>query len=104
MTIKRRAFLKQSQQIGLGLGLLSMPILFNACKDEKKESKQEEVKEAVKGNASPFKISLAQWSLNKAIFSKEMDNLDFAKVTKRKFDIDAIEYVCLLYTSPSPRD
>ncbi len=40
-----------------------------------------------------FEISLAQWSLNKSIFGKKIDNLDFAKVTKNDFGIDAIEYV-----------
>lgn len=41
----------------------------------------------------PFKISLAQWSLNKPLFGKKLDNLDFAKYTKEKFDIEAVEYV-----------
>ncbi len=41
----------------------------------------------------PFKISLAQWSLHKAINGKQMDNLDFAKVAKEKFGIDGVEYV-----------
>jgi hypothetical protein len=40
-----------------------------------------------------FKISLAQWSLHKALFDKKLDNLDFAKTAKEKFGIDAIEYV-----------
>lgn len=40
-----------------------------------------------------FRISLAQWSLHKAFFEKTLDPLDFAKVTKTEFDIDAIEYV-----------
>ncbi len=44
----------------------------------------------------PFKISLAQWSLNKRFFKKEghepLDNLDFAK-TAKKLGIDGIEYV-----------
>jgi len=43
----------------------------------------------------PFKISLAQWSLNKQFFGRvepKLDNLDFAK-TAREFGIDAIEYV-----------
>ena len=44
-------------------------------------------------NARPFKISLAQWSLNKPLFKKELDNLDFAKVAKEKFGIEAVEYV-----------
>src|SRR5689334_13263691 len=30
-----------------------------------------------------FKISLAEWSFNKALFGKKMDNLDFARTAKR---------------------
>ncbi len=41
----------------------------------------------------PFKISLAQWSLHRALKAGQMDNLDFAKVTKAEFGIDAVEYV-----------
>lgn len=40
-----------------------------------------------------FKISLAEWSLNKALFGKKLDNLDFAKTAKEEFGIEAIEYV-----------
>ena len=40
-----------------------------------------------------FEISLAQWSLNKALFGGELDNLEFAPYTKEQFDIDAVEYV-----------
>jgi L-ribulose-5-phosphate 3-epimerase len=40
-----------------------------------------------------FRISLAEWSLHRALQKKELDNLDFAKVTKEKFGIEAIEYV-----------
>ena len=45
------------------------------------------------GKAKPFKISLAQWSLHKTLKKKELDNLDFAKVAKEKYGIDAVEYV-----------
>lgn len=44
-------------------------------------------------NAPLFKISLAQWSLHKALFEKKIDNLDFAKIAKTEFGIEAIEYV-----------
>ena len=47
------------------------------------------------GKKMPFKISLAQWSLNKRLFGRaepKLDNLDFAKEA-RGFGIDAIEYV-----------
>jgi sugar phosphate isomerase/epimerase len=40
-----------------------------------------------------YDISLAQWSLHRTIRKGEIDNLDFAKVTKEKFDITAVEYV-----------
>ncbi|MEX2138051.1 MAG: TIM barrel protein [Pirellulales bacterium] len=40
-----------------------------------------------------FKISLAEWSLHKALFGKKLDHLDFAKVAKTEFGIDAVEYV-----------
>ncbi len=43
--------------------------------------------------AAPFKISLAQWSLNKPLFAKKIDNLDFAKIAKEKFGIEGVEYV-----------
>ena len=44
-----------------------------------------------------FKISIAEWSLNKSIRNGEVDHLDFAKIAKRNFDIDAIEYVNQLF-------
>ncbi len=44
-------------------------------------------------NSPLFKISLAQWSLHSALFKKKIDNLDFAKITKEEFGIDAVEYV-----------
>jgi L-ribulose-5-phosphate 3-epimerase len=43
--------------------------------------------------APPFRISLAQWSLHRTLKKGELDHLDFAKVAKEKFGIEAIEYV-----------
>lgn len=40
----------------------------------------------------PFRLSLAQWSFNKAIFAKKMDNLDFAKAA-HDLGFEGIEYV-----------
>ncbi len=50
-------------------------------------------KKSVVGGKSFFEISLAQWSLHKALFAKEMDNLDFASRAKNEFGIHNIEYV-----------
>ena len=47
--------------------------------------------------AAPFKISLAQWSLHKALFAKEIDHLDFAMIARRDFGIEAIEYVNVFF-------
>jgi L-ribulose-5-phosphate 3-epimerase len=48
-----------------------------------------------------FKISLAQWSLNRAFFGRagveKRDPLKFAEIAKNEFDIDAIEYVNQFY-------
>jgi L-ribulose-5-phosphate 3-epimerase len=40
-----------------------------------------------------FKISLAQWSLHRALKAGKIDNLDFAKISKEEFGIEGIEYV-----------
>ncbi len=47
--------------------------------------------------AAPFKISLAQWSLHKALFAKEIDHLDFAMIARRDYGIEAIEYVNVFF-------
>jgi sugar phosphate isomerase/epimerase len=40
-----------------------------------------------------FEISLAQWSLHKALFAKTLDNLDFPAKAKNDFGISVVEYV-----------
>jgi sugar phosphate isomerase/epimerase len=47
---------------------------------------------AVKAEA-PFKISLAQWSLHRELQSGKLDHLDFARVARLDFGLDAVEYV-----------
>ena len=41
----------------------------------------------------PFKISLAEWSLNRSIKSGKLTNLDFPLLAKKEFGIDCIEFV-----------
>lgn len=50
-----------------------------------------------------FKISLAQWSLHRALGTKELDHLDFARVARQEFGIEAIEYVNSFF-KPRARD
>ncbi|MCA9034932.1 MAG: TIM barrel protein [Planctomycetaceae bacterium] len=40
-----------------------------------------------------FQISLAQWSLHRALKGGKLDNLDFAATTRNEFGIEAVEYV-----------
>lgn len=40
-----------------------------------------------------FKISLAEWSLHKALFGKKISHLDFPRIAKDEFGISAVEHV-----------
>jgi len=40
-----------------------------------------------------FEISLAEWSLHRQLRSGELDHLDFARVARERFGIQAVEYV-----------
>ena len=75
--MKRREFIKKSASLtaGVTLGGLSSTLL-NGC-----------------NNKMSFKISLAEWSLHRALNSKEIDHIDFAAIAKNDFSINAIEYV-----------
>jgi len=74
--IDRREFIKQSAQTAGVIGVAAMA--------------GETLAAAPK---QLFKISLAEWSLHKALFAKQLDNLDFAKTAKQDFGISAVEYV-----------
>jgi sugar phosphate isomerase/epimerase len=46
------------------------------------------------GRTKPlFKISLAEWSLHKELQAKKIEHMDFPKLSKEEFGIDAIELV-----------
>lgn len=44
-----------------------------------------------------FKISLAEWSLNKSLFKKTITNMDFPRITKEVYGLDAVEYVSTFF-------
>lgn len=46
-----------------------------------------------------FQISLAEWSVHKAIFGGTLDNLDFPAKAKNDFGIDIVEYVNTCFKS-----
>ncbi len=86
--MKRRDFISKTTQSGIALSTLG----FYACDFNKKGKKQEMKESVIKENPLFFKISLAQWSLHKALFAKEMDNLDFADKS-RSLGCEGLEYV-----------
>ena len=44
-----------------------------------------------------FKISLAEWSLHRALFAGEKDHLDFARMARQDYGIEAVEYVNVFF-------
>ena len=65
--MKRRTFVRSAMALGLsGLGMDWL----NACT----------------ANKPVFRISLAQWSHNRAFRGGQLDNLDFAKIAKNEED------------------
>jgi len=44
-----------------------------------------------------FKISLAEWSLHRALWGKKTTNLDFPGITKTEYGLDAVEYVSTFF-------
>lgn len=90
--MKRRKFVRQSTFALGGIGLLGAAACGGGTQNQEGESTDTtRMNQAVA--SLPFKISLAEWSLHKALFDKKIDNLDFARITREEFDIDAIEYV-----------
>lgn len=75
MTTNRRTFIRQTA--GAVAGLTLAPAVF-AHESKKKLF---------------FDISLAEWSLHKALFAKQITNLDFPGIARKDFDISIVEYV-----------
>lgn len=103
---------------GAGLALSSGLGLLNSCTTMSKKETQED---KAQGAALFFNISLAQWSLHRAIYGEaikdwghfgklwqenpdsvlqgELDPKDFPMVAQRDYGIDAVEYVNTFYFS-----
>ncbi len=69
-----------------------------SCKDQKSENENTKTsEEQTQENAEPFfKLSLAQWSLNKPIYAGELDPMDFAEKAS-EMGFEGIEYVSGFY-------
>ena len=49
------------------------------------------------GQSNAVRISLAQWSLNRAIKAGEIKAIDFAAITRNTYQLDAVEFVGSFY-------
>jgi len=83
MKQNRREFLHTATIAAAGIPLLS-PVSFS------REAKPR------------FKVSLAEWSLHKALFAKTMTNLDFPVKAAKEFGIYGVEYVSIFFKDTSP--
>jgi sugar phosphate isomerase/epimerase len=78
--MNRRSFIQRSSLAAAAVGLSSFS---SGCQTTPGSSRKE-----------LYRISLAEWSLHRTIRNeKKMTNLDFPKVARREFEIDAVEYV-----------
>ena len=77
----RREFLTQ---VG---GATALGFLVSACSSSKAAG--------ATSSASPFfyEMSLAEWSLHKALFANKITNLDFPGIAKKQYGISVVEYV-----------
>lgn len=84
MTHNRREFLQKAVLAAAGI-----PLLSRAASGMENQSK------------SLFKISLAEWSLHKALWAKEMTHLDFPVKAAKEFGIYGLEYVSSFFKDTS---
>jgi sugar phosphate isomerase/epimerase len=91
-SLNRRSFLKSAAAASAAIGAASVPCyakpFFAGAQVEGRPG------QLAAGAKEPlFKISLAEWSLNRTIRAGRLDNLDFPTFAKKEFGIEAVEYV-----------
>jgi sugar phosphate isomerase/epimerase len=92
MPSNRRHFLRQLGGLAAGFGAVSSGLSFNSPASSI-ETNAHALEEDLTAAPLFFTISLAQWSLHKKLFAKEMDNLDFPAMAKNTYGISVVEYV-----------
>jgi sugar phosphate isomerase/epimerase len=90
--MNRRSFLQVStlSAAGLALGACAQQ---PAAGDAQPSTTPEHQPEVEQEAAPVFGISLAEWSLHRTLDGGGMTNLDFPRVAREEFEIDAVEYV-----------
>ncbi len=87
--IKRRTFIKKSAwAVGTTFATTSF---LSSCSEPTTTSKETITK--VTNTFQDIKISLAQWSLNRAFFANKLNAEEFANIAINDYGINAVEYV-----------
>jgi L-ribulose-5-phosphate 3-epimerase len=81
-SVSRRVFMKKSALAAGGALVATLPEPARAVFPQRQPRLQ-----------PPFSISLAEWSLHRALFAGQMAHLDFPKIAKQQYGITAIELV-----------
>lgn len=80
--LSRRSFLQGTLAAGSALGLGLKAALADSVAGKPSA-----------GKTGDFKISLAEWSLHKALFAKQITNLDFPRIAREDYGISGAEFV-----------
>ncbi len=84
----RRAFLAGAGALGGALALARL-----APAQEKPPAQAPQKSAPAQPAKKLFPLSLAEWSLHRALQARRMDHLDFPGVAKKDYGIDAVEFV-----------
>ena len=88
----RRAFLRSLGLLTVGT-TMSSSLLTSCSVKQASESTTDSTSSIQKPAELFFKISLAEWSLNKSLFAGKITNLDFPSLAKNTYGISGVEYV-----------
>ncbi|MGF1637448.1 MAG: sugar phosphate isomerase/epimerase family protein [Cyclobacteriaceae bacterium] len=90
MKQSRRSFLRNTAGIS-AVGVV--PFFLQSCGSKKSTTEENSLSASPESKDLFFKISLAQWSLNRQLLGGKLTNLEFPAKSKNDFGIDAVEYV-----------
>lgn len=96
--MKRRNFIRNAGYASLAFGGLHLMACQSDSSTQNKSTKTDTAKSKNNADGLFFKLSLAQWSLNRTIRDGKMDPLDFAKKAKQ-LGFSGLEYVNHLYAN-----
>jgi len=97
MPSSRREFVRRAGISAFAVTGLSSTLAGIACRPGGADAAAEDALGAVAATAPWFRISLAEWSLHRALMAGEMTHLDFISEARRSYGIDGVEYVNVFF-------